>query len=200
MISVDMRWRCVVLVQVYGIDIEVVMLVLGLSYRSVARFNEMFSSTGYVDGKARRATTLRWPDTVNAWVNDYAIAHPCFYIEELQEAIQLQFPSLKNVSPSTICRALMHDLGLTRKVLERRALEAADFELQDYYVRLKCFYSQDGRDAVRKFAWSRRNTKAIVDLPFSRGERVSALAAFTTSGFLAWDYVDGIERTNLTQV
>ncbi|ETV64266.1 hypothetical protein H257_18822 [Aphanomyces astaci] len=142
MISVDMRWRCVVLVQVYGIDIEVVRLVLGLSYRSVARFNAMFSRTGYVDGKARRATTLRWPDTVNAWVNDYAISHPCFYIEELQEAIQLQFPSLNNVSPSTICRALMHDLGLTRKVLERRAREAADFELQDYYVRLKCFYSR----------------------------------------------------------
>ncbi|RHY74160.1 hypothetical protein DYB38_013253, partial [Aphanomyces astaci] len=38
-----------------------------------------------------------------------------FYIEELEEALRLQFPSLNNISVSTLCRALMHDLGLTRK-------------------------------------------------------------------------------------
>ncbi|KAF0707455.1 hypothetical protein AaE_013592, partial [Aphanomyces astaci] len=92
---------------------------------------------------------------------------------------------------------------LTRKVLERRARESADFELRDYYRRLRPYYSypdqlvfvdetsKDGRDSIRKYAWSKRNKKAIVELPFSRGQRVSALAAFTTSGFLAWDYVDG---------
>ncbi|KAF0703187.1 hypothetical protein AaE_015503 [Aphanomyces astaci] len=97
----------------------------------------------------------------------------------------------------------MHDLGLTRKVLEKRAREAADFELRDYYGRLQPYYSypdqlvfvdetsKDGRNALRKYAWSKRNTKAIVELPFARGERVSALAAFTTSGFLAWEYTDG---------
>ncbi|ETV66706.1 hypothetical protein H257_16916 [Aphanomyces astaci] len=97
----------------------------------------------------------------------------------------------------------MHDLGLTRKVLEKRAREAADFELHDYYRRLRPFYSnpdqlvfvdetsKDGRDALRKYAWSKRNTNAIVALPFSRGQWVSALAAFSTGGFLSWDYVDG---------
>ncbi len=94
-------------------------------------------------------------------------------------------------------------LVLRYVVLEKRAREAAAFELMDYYTRLRPYYSnpdqlvfidetsKDGRDSLRRFAWSKRNTKAIVNLPFSRGQRVSAVAAFTTSGFLTWDYVDG---------
>ncbi|RQM28197.1 hypothetical protein B5M09_013411 [Aphanomyces astaci] len=66
----------------------------------------------------------------------------------------------------------MHDLGLTRK--EKRAPEAAEFELRDHYRRLSPYYSypdqlvyvdetsKDGRDSIRKYAWSKRNQKAIV--------------------------------------
>ncbi|KAF0749360.1 hypothetical protein AaE_007066, partial [Aphanomyces astaci] len=91
---------------------------------------------------------------------------------------------------------------LTRKVLERRVRESADLELRDYYSRLSPYYSypdqlvfvdetsKDGRDSFRKYAWSKRNKKAIIELPFTPGQRVSALAAFTKSAFLAWDYVD----------
>ena len=35
---------------------------------------------------------------------------------------------------------------------------------------------------MRKYAWSAKNTKAIVELPFSRGKRVSAIAAFGYEG------------------
>jgi transposase len=48
--------------------------------------------------------------------------------------------------------------------------------------------SKDGRSALRKYAWSSRGTPAIVELPFSRGKRVSALAAFNSKGFLAWEF------------
>ncbi|RLN77802.1 hypothetical protein DYB28_006667 [Aphanomyces astaci] len=176
MISIDMRWRCVVLVQVYGIETGCVCLLLGISERSVTRFNKMFSTTGHVCNTKRRVWVKRWPPEVNSWVSEYAIAHPCFYIEELEEALRLQFPSLNNISASTICRALMHDRGLTRK--EKRAREAAEFELRDYYRRLSPYYSysdqlvfvdetsKDGRDSIRKYAWSKRNQKAIMDLPF----------------------------------
>ncbi|ETV88020.1 hypothetical protein H257_01405 [Aphanomyces astaci] len=174
MISINMRWRCVVLLQVYGIETGCVCLLLGISERSVTRFNKMFSTTGHVCNTKRRVRVKGWPPEVNSWVSEYAIAHPCFYIEELEEALRLQFPSLNNISASTICRALMHDLGLTRKVLEKRAPEAAEFELRDHYRRLSPYYSypdqlvyvdetsKDGRDSIRKYAWSKRNQKAIV--------------------------------------
>ncbi|ETV80092.1 hypothetical protein H257_06487 [Aphanomyces astaci] len=165
---------------------------------NLSKVEQDVSTTGHVCNTKRRVREKRWPPEVNSWVSEYAIAHPCFYIEEFEEALRLQFPSLNNISASTICRALMYDLGLTRK--EKRAREADEFELRDYYRRLSPYYSypdqlvfvdetsKDGRDSIRKYAWSKRNQKAIVDLPFSRGQRVSALASFTTAEFLSWEY------------
>ncbi|OWY97947.1 Transposase [Phytophthora megakarya] len=41
--------------------------------------------------------------------------------------------------------------------------------------------SKDGRDTLRKYAWTRINTPATVNLPFTRGERV----------FFAWESTPG---------
>ncbi|ETV88098.1 hypothetical protein H257_01454 [Aphanomyces astaci] len=78
MIIIDMRWRCVVLVQVYGIDLDVVRLILGMSRRSVARYNAMFTCTGHVIGNW-------WPVDVIAWVQDYAV---CTLASTLKNAKQ----------------------------------------------------------------------------------------------------------------
>jgi transposase len=48
-----------------------------------------------------------------------------------------------------------------------------------------------GRDALRRYAWAPRGERAIVDLPFARGERVSVVAALDTTGFLGWDFTAG---------
>jgi hypothetical protein len=77
-------------------------------------------------------------------------------------------------------------------------------ELEDFKFGLRPFYnfpdqlifvnetSKDGRDAIRKYAWAPIGSPAIVSLPFSRGQRVSALAAFNSIGFLAWPFTTGI--------
>lgn len=110
------------------------------------------------------------------------------------------YPELSNVSVPTICRALRHDLKLTRKKLEKRAREAIPQEIEDYKYRLQPYYyfpeqlvfvdetSKDGRTAHRKYAWSAKGSRAIVSLPFSRGKRVSVLAAFNSKGFLSWTH------------
>ena len=51
--------------------------------------------------------------------------------------------------------------------------------------------SKDGRDAYRRYAWSKRNTKAVVKLPFSRGKRLSILAALSHAGFISWETTSG---------
>ncbi len=83
------------------------------------------------------------------------------------------------------------------------AREAVPRELEEYYLRLSPFYkypeqllfideaSKDGRDAMRSKAWSPRGERAIVTVPFSRGARVSVLAAFGSKGFMGWDAIDG---------
>jgi hypothetical protein len=97
------------------IEVDVVSTLLGLSRRSVSRFVKMFMATGAVVVQKRRRVYERWPREVYNWMGDYVISFPCFYIEELQQALCSKFPELVNVSQATICRALMHDLSLTRK-------------------------------------------------------------------------------------
>jgi hypothetical protein len=145
-------------------------------------------------------TKKRWPAEVEAFVRKYAEAHPCFFLEELQDELKIEFPDLKNISIPTICRALRHDMGLTRKVLTKRAKEIRPQEIHDYLYRLRPLYlypeqmvfvdetGKDSRDALRKYAWSEKGTPAVVSLSFARGKRVSTLAAFNHSGFLAWGF------------
>ncbi|KAF0713927.1 hypothetical protein AaE_011671 [Aphanomyces astaci] len=208
-----MRWRSIVLRYVYGLDIKDIHAVLGMSIRSITRWNQQFQRIGHVGTKTREKRSSRWSPDVIQFVKQYTTLHPCFYIEELQAELKFHFPVLQNTSTSTICRALRFDLHLTRKVLEKQARESSAHEVQMYRSRLEPFYShpsqlvfvdetsKDGRDALRKYAWSRRNTPAVVSLPFARGQRVSILAAFDSTGFISWDYTAGtFDRNRFHQV
>jgi transposase len=208
-----MRWRSIVLRYVYGLNVQDIHAVLGMSVRSITRWNRQFKLLGHVGKKKRTKRGSRWSSDVIEFVNQYAIAHPCFYIEELQAKLKFGFPALQNTSASTICRALRFDLNLTRKILEKRARESSAHEVVMYRDRLEPFYShpcqlvfvdetsKDGRDALRKYAWSRRNTPAVVTLPLSRGQRVLILAAFDCTGFIEWGFTEGtFDRNRFHQV
>jgi hypothetical protein len=143
---------------------------------------------------------MRWPEETVLHVKKFAIAHPCFFLEELQDELKRVFPELENVSIATISRALRFDLGLSRKVLTKMAREARPREIADFKYRLKPLYlypeqlvfvdetSKDARASLRQYAWSPKGSPAVVNLPFARGKRVSALAAFNHSGFLGWGF------------
>ena len=85
---------------------------------------------------------------------------------------------LKNISLSTICRALNHDLKLTRKVLTKAASEATPLEIRLYEAKLRAIYhsppqlvfidktSKDGCHAYRRYGRSDKGTEVIVKLPF----------------------------------
>ena len=61
-------------------------------------------------------------------------------MEELQEAINDRFLTLKNVSLPTICCALRHNLNLTRKKIEKHVHEAAPQEVKDFKAHLQMYY------------------------------------------------------------
>ncbi|KAG2963807.1 hypothetical protein PC119_g25412 [Phytophthora cactorum] len=180
--SKDLRWRAVVLFFVYNFDVAQIGHVFGASARSILRWNQLFKKHDMVTGTRRRKRASRWPEAVCAFVLKYVRDHPCFYLDELQDTPRYKFGNIK-LSTATICRALRFDLGLTRKVLTRRAREAKADQVQDYIDKLKPFYSapeqlvfldetaKDSRDGSRRYAWSKRNTPAVVTLPFVRGER-----------------------------
>jgi transposase len=202
MYSEDIRWRAVALIYIYNLPFAVA-LVLGISLRTAHRWYNQFLINGHVLPKKKAKRSARWPVEAVEFVGQYCKEHPCFLLDELKEEVKLHFPSISNISHSTICRLLNFDLQLTRKVLTKRAREATPQARQNYYDTLKQWYSypeqlvfldetsKDGRDAMRRYARSRVNTPALVKIPFSRGKRVSAVAAFSTDGFMGFDTTPG---------
>lgn len=202
-VSLDMRWRAIVLTYVYGIEAADVATVLGISARSITRWYKLFKENGNVLPRLLAARTARWPGECVLFVSDYVSSHPCFYLEELQEALKKRFPQLNTVSMPTICRVLRFDLNLSRKVFTKRARESVRSEIQAYYEKLQPFYSgpdqlvfidekaKDGRNVLRRYAWSRRGTPAIVSTPFNQGDRLSVVAAMDVTGFMAWGTTSG---------
>jgi len=203
MYSDDMRWRIIVMIHVYGIDVKFLSEIFGPSPRSIQRWYKKFLKTGNVRDNKPVKRKSRWPPEVLEDVQKYVKEHPTFYILELRDYLNSKFPGLSNTSDSTICRALNFDLQLTRKKLTKAAREAAPEEIQTFFDKLRPLYrypeqlvfidetSKDGRDAFRRYARSKRGTKAVVRLPFSRGKRVSVLAALDYTGFMAWKSTDG---------
>ena len=203
MYSDDLRWRIVTLIHVYDIDPHFLSDIFGPTPRSIQRWYKKFLKTGTIRDNLPALRASRWPPDVINEVEKYVKAHPTFYIEELKDYIKFQFPDLRNTSESTICRVLNFDLQLSRKKLTKAAREAAPEEIQNYYDKLRPIYSfpeqlvfidetsKDGRDAFRRYARSKRGTKAVVKLPFSRGNRVSVLAALDYTGFMSWKCTSG---------
>lgn len=201
--SDDFRWRGVVLLYVYNVALQAVSTVLGVSECTLSRWLKRFEDTGTVTCNVAALKESRWSKHVRDFVGEYVRDNPCFYFEELRHAIQIEFPSISNLTDATICRGLRFDLDLTRKKLTKRARECIPAERAEFVARLAPYYSgpsqlvfvdvttKDGRSAMRTRAWSKRNEPAVVTLPFSRGKCISVLAATSSDGFLTWDCVEG---------
>jgi hypothetical protein len=203
MYSHDFRWRAIVLLHVYGVNIAYVSDILGPKVRTLERWYSMFLERGEVRDGVTKVLTSRWSPHVLADVSSYVKAHPTFFLEELRAYLHAQHPNVMNTSLSTICRALNFDLNLSRKVLTKAARECVPQEVENYKAKLEAVYSypqqllfidetsKDGRHAYRRYAWSKRNTPAVVKLPFRRGNRVSILAALDYEGFVSWETTAG---------
>lgn len=113
MYSEDLRWRIVSLIHIYNLDTGFLSELFGPNVRSIQRWYKMFKSKGIVMENSPRNTTSRWPPHVVARVEQYVKTHPTFYLEELQAFLKQEFPTLRNTSLPTICRALNFDMQLT---------------------------------------------------------------------------------------
>ncbi len=199
--SEDLRWRVISILYIYNAP-KVVAEVFGISESTTNRWFRRFKKEGRVSIKQREEKSSRWPLEVIQFVKNFCEEHPTFYIEELKDEIHARF-FIRNTSDATICRVLNFDLGLSRKLLTKRAREATPKSKQEYYDTLDRIYSypqqlvfvdetsKDGRDAMRRYARSKKGTPAIVRVPFSRGKRISVVSGISTDGFFGFDHTEG---------
>ena len=123
---------------------------------------------------------------------------PSLYLSEVCQRITLL--SGFEVSPATVCRVI-HRNGFTRKKLQRIALQrSVEYrgryfaEIQFYDVKQFIWVDETGsddRDQRRKFGYSLRGEAAVSHQILHRGRRISAIAAMSTNGVVAYDLVQG---------
>ena len=160
--SRDIRDRAVLLHYVYALSQNLVSELLGPSPRSIRRWYKLWKETGATTkAEAPRDKTVGWSEELQAEIKEYVEGFPCFYIEELQNHFQPKYPE-EPLSAATISRGLRFNLGLSRKVMERRAKEACKIERAIYFKKLQWFYmyphqllfidetSKDGRSCWRR--------------------------------------------------
>ena len=200
--SEDLKIRAIVLHYIYSMSQTTVCKILGCSPRSIRRWYLCFKETGSTDPEtAPTEKKVRWSSELLAHVTKYIKDFPMFYIEELQDEIKAKFPQEPH-SAATVSRALRFNLGLSRKIMERRARESSRQERQIFFTKLAVIYSypeqlmfldetsKDGRSCWRRYGWSRRGEKCFTTLPYTRGKRVSILAALDCTGFIAYDHTE----------
>jgi transposase len=202
--SVDLRWRAIFLYEVYGKSLEETGALLSVSKTQIWRWVYRYRKTGdVVIVEKAKHKRYRYDTSVLAFLHSKIDENPCFYLYELQELLQKEFPRLTNTSLSTICRAINHDLGLPRKRLQAKAIERSILDRLEYWQRLSLFYtdssqlvfidetSKDARDCRRYFGRAARGEIASAYLPGGRGTRYSVLAFLDETGFIDWGCITG---------
>ena len=104
------------------------------------------------------------------------------------------------VSPSTVCRVLRKN-GYSRKKIQQRAKQRSIAYRGDFMAHALQYphtffvwadeMGTDRRDQLRQFGYALRGERAICHRILTRGTRVSAMAAMTADGVLAYDLTTG---------
>ena len=196
------RARALTFLYLYGLPVWVVARLFGVSTRTLCRWWAVFVRTGTVEREARKSEH-RWPREVEAFVLELLDGDPGMMAEEMLLQVQQQFPSLRNVSRSTLLRVLHDDMGMSRLKMTRRAYEARTGEVNEYFSELALVYcfpeqlvfvdetSKDARAMYRDYGWAKKGQRAHCRRKFMRGPRRSILAALSVDGFLGYAAIVG---------
>ena len=156
--SVDLRWRAIWLHFICGKSRHEVADLLFMSKKSVDRYISLYQSTGSVEPKKQH----HGPQHVLSEFEQISLLQsldnkPTMYLEELQS--ELYELTGTWVHQSTICRTV-HHLGLTRKKVQRIALQCSE-ELQLQFMAEISMFDPEMIIWVDETGSARRNCEII---------------------------------------
>ena len=197
--SSDIRWR--VVWQRIGMELTFREIAenLCLSLGTVHNHFKRFQMTGEVATVYdREGTRLLSEHNELIIVGLLLDDDPSMYLGEVcQKVVAL---TGVEVSPATICRVI-HRNGFTRKKLQQGALQRfvehrGRFfaEVQFYDVHQFVFVDETGsdrKDQIQKFGYGLRGESPVYHRLLHRGRRISAIAAMSTNGLVAYNLVHG---------
>ena len=190
----DLRWRMVYQRIGMRLPLQKIAENLNVSAATVYRVNVRFEQTGEVDPQDphKRRPYLRQLDQHNEiYMVGLVLQNPTIYLSEVCSKIYDECGL--QASPSTICR-LLFSYGITHKKVGYVALQRCN-SLRGAYMAQSFMFTTDkfvwidetgtdARDQSRKYGYALRGQRPVVHHFHSRGRRVNAIAAISSSGLV----------------
>ena len=198
--AADLRWRMIW--QRIGMELSYrnIAANLNVALGTVHHINSLFMETGDVIPRRvpSREELRSLSHSDELLIMGLIIDSPSKYLSELCSAIEDVCG--KRVSPSTVCK-IIHKHGFTRKKLQHVAKQRSLLYRGEYMAEIQmynrdCFVFIDetgcsSKDHTRKFGYALRGEAAVEHRWVHRDNRISAIAAMTTSGMLAVELKTG---------
>ncbi|KAH9113118.1 hypothetical protein AeMF1_012642 [Aphanomyces euteiches] len=164
------------------------------------------------DGTYRRVSSnsaKKFTQSQRTWIFDYYQEHPLAYLDEAQKAFQ----NTHNIAISkTTVWQIVHDSGLTWKVLECRAMHIKERDISRFMDELGHIewshqnvvfldeVSFDNRGMIRKRGYAVRGKTVAVRGDFERKPRVSILSFIGVGGIIDYFNTEGtFDRLEFTR-
>ena len=171
-------------------------LSLGTVYNHFARFKETGGVAVVRSSKpgSRKVLDDHQELLVIGILLDDSALYLCEVCQRVKDATDI------TVSPPTICR-IIHRHGLTRKKIKQVASQRS-LNLRGRFMSEISFFDViqfvwidetgcDRRDNIRKFGYSLLGDTPVYNRFLHRGNRISAIAAVSTDGLLAYEFYKG---------
>lgn len=198
--SEDLRWRMVWQRKVQQLKLVEIAANLSVDTSTVQRIVSKFDATGQVSKKtySSKNAILKLSKPVQLTVLQLVLAKPDIYLWQIKQELKFFFDL--DVCASSICK-LLRKSNFSRKKLQLVAAQQ-DIEIRTQYTSDVSVYSQhnlifldetgcDRRDAIRKYGYGLRGKPSKCQKLLVRGERISVIAAMTSSCVLDIKIVKG---------
>ena len=191
-----MRWRIVYQRIAMNLPFYKIAQNLSIAASTANRIYHLFEQTGGIDPVERperheiRAVNMH----TELHIIGYVMENPSVYLNEV--CYNIQDITGEAISPSTVCR-LLKRYGVSRKKIRQIALQRCNslrgtFMAHTFLYRREFFVWIDetgsaSRDAIRKYGYSLRGTRPEYHRLLTRGKRINAIAAMSSTGIIALD-------------
>ncbi|KAB5590974.1 hypothetical protein CTheo_5590 [Ceratobasidium theobromae] len=187
--------RCVIRMLALELDIPLIMAVTSLSERTISKIRQQWEETGSYRHEEQYGIIGR-PRLLSVgdiwYLTERITQAPDLFLDELRQ--ELSVAAGIDVSISTVWRSLAR-LGITYKVLDKRAMERCEADRAEYQRLIRAFRpsqlvfvdesSFNRRGTYRNRGYAISGDRACKKAFFARGKRYSILPALSITGILA---------------
>lgn len=199
--SVNTKFHAVHAYVFLGLTLVEVGHIFCKSTTTIANWVKKWHIEGNLDRLSAKNNTKFTP-IHREWIRRFVEHDPLCYLWEIKTGFQEHFVGV-SISISTIYRILIHDLHLTKKTVERRALQIRFDDICRFNGEINAIrplhhqllfldeMSLDNRDMLRKKGWFLRGSTPTFRGQFGRSKRISTLAFLGWTGILEVFEVEG---------